>query len=86
MAKKKQVSLVGRLEHAAGDVADALSVAATGSQIGVLELAAEDELGIKPVKPRKKRAAAKKKTAAKKKAPKKKPARKAKAKRRKSRR
>jgi hypothetical protein len=86
MAKKKQVSFVGRLEHAAEDVADALSVAATGSQVGVLELAAEDELGIKPVKPRKKPVVAKKKVAARKKAvakkAAKKPAKKAKAKRR----
>ena len=43
MAKKTRASIIGRLEHAASDVANALSVAATGSQIGVLEMAAEDE-------------------------------------------
>jgi phage terminase small subunit len=46
--KKKHASLIERLERTVSDMADAASVAATGSQIGVLELAAEDELGIKP--------------------------------------
>jgi len=83
MAKNKRATFVDRLEKAAGDVADAVSVAATGSQIGMLELAAEDELGVQPLKPRRKRAAAgkkavKKKAAAKKKTPAKKPAKKAK--------
>jgi hypothetical protein len=68
MAKKKKVSVAGRLEKAFEDVADAVSVAATGSQIGVLELAAEDELGARPVKARRKKVAVKK-SVAKKKAP-----------------
>jgi hypothetical protein len=70
MARKQRPSIVGRLGHAFGDIADAVSVAATGSQLGVLELAAEDELDIRPVK------AAKKKVAVKKKAPPKKAAKK----------
>ena len=44
MAKKKRISIVGRLEETVSDVANAVSVAATGSEIGILELAAEDEL------------------------------------------
>jgi hypothetical protein len=68
MAKKKKVSVAGRLEKAFEDVADAVSVAATGSQIGVLELAAEDEMDERPVKARRK-TAAKKSVAKKKKAP-----------------
>ncbi len=63
MAKQKRVTFVDRLEKAASDVADAVSVAATGSQIGVLELAAEDELGVKPKRSRSK-AMPKKKAAA----------------------
>jgi hypothetical protein len=55
---KKRVTFVDRLERAAGDVVDAVSVAATGSQVGVLEMAAEDELSVKP--PRKKSVAKKK--------------------------
>ena len=89
MAKKKNISIVDRLEHAVGDIADAVSVAATGSQVGVLELAAEDELRIQPPKrPRKKKAAVKKKAAPKKAVSKKKAAKKPvkKAKRKKSRR
>ena len=62
MAKKKSVSLVDRLEKTVSDMANAASVAATGSEIGVLELAAEDELGLRAVKrPRKKKAVVKKK-------------------------
>lgn len=60
MARKKRVSWGERIEHAIGDVADAASVAATGSQIGILELAAEDEFGSPPRKPRRKKATAKK--------------------------
>ena len=64
MAKqKKQVSFAGRLGHAVGDIADAVSVAATGSQLGVLELAAEDELDTRPVKRARKKVALKKKAA-----------------------
>jgi hypothetical protein len=66
MAKRKPVTFVDRLEKAAGDVADAVSVAATGSQVGVLELAAEDELGVRPVKARKKKPVVRKKVAPKK--------------------
>ncbi len=43
MARKKRASIIGKLKNAASDVADALSVAATGSQIGILEMAAEEE-------------------------------------------
>ena len=63
MAKQKRVTIIDRLERAAGDVVDAVSVAATGSQVGVLELAAEDEIGIKPPRPRRKKTVAKKKAA-----------------------
>lgn len=44
MAKKKQQSVAAMITEAVGDVVDAASVAATGSQLGVLELAAEEEL------------------------------------------
>ena len=44
MAKKKRTSIAEVLAEAVSDVANAASVAATGSEIGVLELAAEDEL------------------------------------------
>jgi hypothetical protein len=45
MAKmKKRNSIAEVLAEAVSDVANAASVAATGSEIGVLELAAEDEL------------------------------------------
>jgi hypothetical protein len=53
MAKKKRVSIVERLEETASDVVNAISVAATGSEIGILELAAEDEFGRRPAKKRK---------------------------------
>ena len=67
MAKRKRASITAALGEAVNDVANAVSVAATGSELGVLELAAEDELKptrakrarkAKPV--RKKRVAAKK--------------------------
>jgi hypothetical protein len=48
MAKKKHVSIVRRLEDTIGDMAGAVSIAATGSEIGILELAAEDELRLRP--------------------------------------
>ena len=60
---KKRVTFVERLERAASDVVDAVSVAATGSQVGVLELAAEDELGVKPPRPARKKTVSKKKAA-----------------------
>jgi hypothetical protein len=67
MAKKKRVSIVGMLEEAVGDIANAASVAATGSEIGVLELAVKDELKPTRKKPaRKAKAKSKKKRAAKK--------------------
>jgi hypothetical protein len=44
MAKKKPHSIVGMIGEAVGDVVDVASVAATGSQLGVLELAAEEEI------------------------------------------
>ena len=67
MTKKKRASIAAALGEAVSDVANAVSVAATGSEIGVLELAAEDELKptrtkrVRKAKPvRKKMAAAKK--------------------------
>jgi hypothetical protein len=67
MVAKKKISFVQQLGHAASDVANAASVAATGSEIGVLELAAEDELNPTPRKrPRKRKLARKKKAAPKK--------------------
>jgi hypothetical protein len=50
MRKKKRPSFAQRFGHTVSDMANAASVAATGSEIGVLELAAEDELGRRPVK------------------------------------
>jgi hypothetical protein len=41
---KKRASVAGVLAEVVSDVVNAASVAATGSEIGVLELAAEDEL------------------------------------------
>ena len=41
---KKRPSIAGVLAEEVSNVANAASVAATGSEIGVLELAAEDEL------------------------------------------
>ena len=61
MAKKKPHSIVGMLGEAVGDVVDAASVAATGSQLGVLELAAEEEMSPTPAK-RKRKAKATRKT------------------------
>jgi hypothetical protein len=64
---KRRTSIAGVLAEAVSDVANAASVAATGSEIGVLELAAEDEL--KPTqtkRARKVKAVPKKRVAAKK--------------------
>jgi len=47
---KRPVSIAQRLEQAVSDVANAASVAATGSEIGVLELAMENELNPRPAK------------------------------------
>lgn len=55
MSKKKPLSVVGMIGEAVSDVVDAASVAATGSQLGVLELAAEQEL--RPAAPKRKRKA-----------------------------
>jgi hypothetical protein len=66
MAKKKRVSIVERLEETVGDIANAVSVAATGSEIGILELAAEDELSRRPAKKQKMKPTKKRKVAAKK--------------------
>jgi hypothetical protein len=67
MAKKKRASIAGVLVEAVSDVANAASVAATGSEIGVLELAVEDEF--KPTqakRARKAKSVPKKRVAAKK--------------------
>ena len=61
MAKKKRVSFADRLGQTVSDMANAASVAATGSEIGVLELAAEDELSPRPVRRARKMKAAPKK-------------------------
>ena len=66
MAKKKRVSFAGRLGQTVSDMANAASVAATGSEIGVLELAAEDELNVPAKRSRKVTAAPKKKAVPKK--------------------
>ena len=66
MAKKKRVSIVENLEETVSDMANAVSVAATGSEIGILELAAEDELSRRPAKKRKMKPTKKSKIAAKK--------------------
>ena len=66
MARKKHPSITETLGEAVSDVANAASVAATGSEIGMLELAAEDELkATRPKRPRKVKTAPKKKGAAK---------------------
>jgi hypothetical protein len=52
MTKKNSVPIVGGLEQAVSDVANAASVAATGSEIGVLELAVEDEINPRGVRQR----------------------------------
>jgi hypothetical protein len=51
MAKKKRASIAAALGEAVSDVANAVSVAATGSEIGVLELAVEDEFKPTRAKP-----------------------------------
>ena len=63
MAKKKRISFADRLGQTVSDMANAASVAATGSEIGVLELAAEDELSPRPVRRARKMKAAPKKKA-----------------------
>ncbi len=61
MAKKKSRSVVGMIGEAVEDVVDAASVAATGSQLGVLELAAEEEMEPTPAKRKRKAKVARKK-------------------------
>ena len=59
MAKKKTVA--DRIGKAATDVADAVSTAATGFQVGVLEMAAEEEVTGEPTpRPRRKKVVRKK--------------------------
>ena len=74
-------SIAGALEQAVSNVVNAASVAATGSEVGVLELAVEDDLKVRrpPGPARKTKKAAIKRTVAASKAPKtaRKPARKA---------
>lgn len=66
MAKRKRASIAGMLGEAVSDVANAASVAATGSEIGILELAAEDQFESTLAKrKRKSKRTAKKKVAAK---------------------
>jgi len=68
MARKRRISFGEQLGHAASDVANAASVAATGSEIGILELAAEDEFRSPSVtRRRKSKTVSKKKVAGKKK-------------------
>jgi hypothetical protein len=50
MAKKKRDSFGQRLGRTVADMADAVSVAATGVQIAELEMGAEAELGVRPAK------------------------------------
>jgi hypothetical protein len=45
---KKSKSAIENLEEVVSDVANAVSVAVTGSEIGILELAIEDELKRQP--------------------------------------
>jgi hypothetical protein len=61
MAKKKPHSIVGMIGEAVSDVVDAATVAATGSQLGVLELAAEDEMSPTAAKRKRKAKVARKK-------------------------
>ena len=61
MAKKKPHSIVGMIGEAFSDVVDAATVAATGSQLGMLELAAEDEMSPTAAKKKRKVKVARKK-------------------------
>jgi hypothetical protein len=65
-AKKKRIPIASRLERAVSDLANAASVAATGSEIGVLELAVEDEIKPRTVRKRRSRIASRTELAAKK--------------------
>ena len=66
MAKKNSLPIVSGLEQAVSDVANAASVAATGSEIGVLELAVEDQIDPRVARTRKTKIASSTKAAAKK--------------------
>lgn len=61
MAKKKPHSVGEIISEAVSDVIDAASVAATGSQLGVLELAAEEEMNPAPARRKRKAKATRKK-------------------------
>jgi len=65
-AKKKRIPIATRLERAVSDLANAASVAATGSEIGVLELAVEDEINPRTVRKRRARTVSRTKGATKK--------------------
>ena len=65
-AKKKRIPIASRLERAVSDLANAASVAATGSEIGVLELAVEDEINPRTVRKRRVKTASRPKGATKK--------------------
>jgi hypothetical protein len=65
-AKKKRNPIASRLERAVSDIANAASVAVTGSEIGVLELAVEDELKPRTVRKRRVKTASRTKAATKK--------------------
>jgi hypothetical protein len=64
--KKKRIPIASRLERAVSDLANAVSVAATGSEIGVLELAVEDEINPRMVRKRRVKTASRTKATAKK--------------------
>jgi hypothetical protein len=58
MAKKKSHGILESIGDAVSNLVDAGSVAATGSQLGVLELAAEEEIAPTPARRKKKKAKA----------------------------
>ena len=64
MARKKNRGIVKSLEDGVLNMVDAVSVAATGSQLGILERAAEEELKdasrVQPGRKKKKKVAKKK--------------------------
>jgi hypothetical protein len=61
MAKKKSHTGVEVIGETVSDIVDAASVAATGSQVGVLELAAEEEISPTPANRKRKAKVARKK-------------------------
>jgi len=60
---KNSVPIVSGIGQVVSDVANAASVAATGSEIGVLELAVEDEISPRAARTRKTRTASRTKVA-----------------------